>query len=147
MRRTVFLGLVMLAKVAFPATALDVVTTSPSMGALVREVAGTRAELTVLAGPTRDLHTRRACAERIWWWLSAPSLRLVSCRSFIDNAANPEILPSSNGYFEAAVQVPLLDTGTAADLALGDVHPLGNPHVTMDPVWPVSPGHWRTASL
>ena len=52
----------------------------------------------------------------------------------IRGAANPKILPGTNGYFEAAAQVPLLDVGGAADRAMGDVHPVGNPHVNMDPV-------------
>ena len=37
-----------------------VVATSPSMGALVREVAGTEVQLTVLASPDRDLHALQA---------------------------------------------------------------------------------------
>lgn len=37
------------------------------------------------------------------------------------------------GYFEAAAQVPLLDSGQAADRARGDVHPMGNPHMHLDP--------------
>jgi zinc/manganese transport system substrate-binding protein len=50
------------------------------------------------------------------------------------SAANPRVLPGQPGYFEAAAQVKLLDTGGAADRALGDVHPVGNPHVDLDPV-------------
>ena len=61
MVRRIFLALAFsLALVSMPAVALDVVATSPSMGALVREVAGSRAKLTVLAGQNRDLHTLQA---------------------------------------------------------------------------------------
>jgi zinc/manganese transport system substrate-binding protein len=125
---------------AMPAFALDVVATSPSMGALVRTVAPS-AELTVLAGPDRDLHRLQATpsmmqalrgadlvvaigAELEVGWLPAASAR----------AANPAILPGREGYFEAAAQVPLLDSGGTADRSLGDVHPAGNPHVDLDPV-------------
>lgn len=52
----------------------------------------------------------------------------------IASAANPRILPGTEGYFEAAAQVPLIDVGGAADRAMGDIHPLVNPHVDMDPV-------------
>jgi zinc/manganese transport system substrate-binding protein len=52
----------------------------------------------------------------------------------IRQAANPKILPGRPGYFEAAAQVELLAKGGPADRALGDVHPVGNPHVNMDPV-------------
>ena len=52
----------------------------------------------------------------------------------ITQSSNPKILPGQRGYFEAAAQVNLLDAGSPADRALGDVHPTGNPHVNMDPV-------------
>ena len=51
----------------------------------------------------------------------------------INSATNRSIQPGQPGYFEAAAQVPLLDVGGAADRAGGDVHPVGNPHVDMDP--------------
>lgn len=128
------------ALVPVEAWALDVVATSPSMGALVRTVAPD-ANLTVLAGPDRDLHTLQAKpsmiralrgadlvvatgAELEVGWLPAASA----------SAANPAILPGRVGYFEAAAQVPLLDVGGTANRAMGDVHPAGNPHVDLDPV-------------
>jgi zinc/manganese transport system substrate-binding protein len=129
-----------MALLAAPAMALEVVATSPSMGALVRTVAPDAA-LRVLAAPDRDLHYLQATpsmmralrgadlvvaigAELEVGWLPAASAR----------AANPAILPGREGYFEAAAQVPLLGAGGAADRALGDVHPAGNPHVDLDPV-------------
>jgi len=51
----------------------------------------------------------------------------------IRQSANPGIQPGRTGYFEFAAHVELLDVGGVADRALGDVHPLGNPHVHMDP--------------
>jgi zinc/manganese transport system substrate-binding protein len=40
----------------------------------------------------------------------------------------------SMGYFEAAAQAPLIDAQANANRSQGDVHPLGNPHVQLDPV-------------
>jgi zinc/manganese transport system substrate-binding protein len=37
-------------------------------------------------------------------------------------------------HFEAAAAVTLEDAGTPADRALGDVHPMGNPHIYFDPL-------------
>ena len=59
---------------ATPALALDVVATSPSMGALVRTVAP-NADLTVLAGPDRDLHRLQATPSMM------RALRSASCVS------------------------------------------------------------------
>lgn len=125
---------------ATPALALDVVATSPSMGALVRTVAP-NADLTVLAGPDRDLHRLQATPSMMRALRSADLVAAIGAELEVGwlpaasaRAANPAILPGREGYFEAAAQVPLLDAGGAADRALGDVHPAGNPHVDLDPV-------------
>ena len=129
-----------LALMAAPVLALDVVATSPSMGALVRAVAP-QAQLTVLAGPDRDLHALQAKPSMIRALRSADLLVAVGAElemgwlpAASSSAANPDILPGREGYFEAAAQVPLLDVGGPADRAMGDVHPAGNPHVDLDPV-------------
>jgi zinc/manganese transport system substrate-binding protein len=126
---------------ALPALALEVVATAPSMGALVREVAGERAALKVLAGPDRDLHALQLKPSMIQALRAADLVVAIGAEleigwlpPAIEQAANPQILPGAVGYFEAAAQVPLLGVGGAADRALGDVHPSGNPHVNMDPV-------------
>lgn len=120
---------------------LAVVATSPSLGALVREVAGPRVHLEVLAGPDRDLHRlqvkpsmMRALRGADLMVAQGADLEIGWLPAVLANAANPKVLPGSAGYFEAAAQVPLLDTGGTADRALGDVHPVGNPHINMDPV-------------
>jgi zinc/manganese transport system substrate-binding protein len=111
------------------------------MGALVKSVAGSRANLTVLAGQNRDLHTLQAKPTMMHALRGADLAVAIGAELevgwlpvAIQGAANPKILPGKNGYFEAAAQVPLLDAGGAANRALGDVHPVGNPHVNMDPV-------------
>jgi len=139
--RNLFVLLGVLVLVSSQAAALEVVATSPSMGALVREVAGSRADLTVLAGPNRDLHTLQAKPTMMRALRAADLVVAIGAELevgwlpvAIAGAANPKILPGTEGYFEAAAQVPLLDAGGAADRAMGDVHPVGNPHVDMDPV-------------
>lgn len=131
----------LLALASAPATALDVVATSPSMGALVKAVAGSRAKLAVLADQNRDLHKLQAKPTMMRALRGADlvvatgaELEIGWLPVAIRGAANPKILPGTNGYFEAAAQVPLLDAGGAANRAMGDVHPVGNPHVNMDPV-------------
>ena len=111
------------------------------MGALVKAVAGPRATLTVLAGQNRDLHALQAKPTMMHALRGADLVVAIGAELevgwlpvAIRGAANPKILPGTNGYFEAAAQVPLLDAGGAADRAMGDVHPVGNPHVNMDPV-------------
>lgn len=121
--------------------ALDVVASSSSTGALVREVAREQANLTILAPPDRDLHYLQARPSMIRALRRADlvvalgaDLEVGWLPLAINQAANPGIQPGTTGYFEAAAQVSLLDVGGPADRSLGDVHPTGNPHVNMDPV-------------
>jgi zinc/manganese transport system substrate-binding protein len=126
---------------AAQASDLDVVATSSSMGALVGAVAAERASVTVLAPPDRDLHMLQAKPTTIRALRDADLVVAVGAELeagwlpiAIDSAANPGILPGRPGYFEAAAQVELLEAGGPADRSRGDVHPIGNPHVNMDPV-------------
>ena len=121
--------------------ALDIVASSSSTGALVREIAGEQANLTILAPPDRDLHYLQARPSMIRALRGADlvvalgaDLEIGWLPLAIDQAANPGIQPGKVGYFEAAAQVSLLDVGGPADRALGDVHPVGNPHINMDPM-------------
>lgn len=50
-------------------------------------------------------------------------------------AHNPKILPGAAGYVDASRGVPVLGVPTGrVDRSLGDVHPEGNPHFTLDPL-------------
>jgi zinc/manganese transport system substrate-binding protein len=120
---------------------LDVVTTSSTGAMLVREVTGGHARVTVLGPPDRDLHYLQARPSMMRALRSADLLVAVGADLEIGwlpvalrQCANPAILPGRRGYFEFAAHVELVDIGGVADRSLGDVHPLGNPHVHMDPV-------------
>lgn len=123
------------------AVAIDVVATSSSGGMLVREIAREHATIEVLAPPDRDLHYLQARPSMMRALRSADLLVAVGADLEIGwlpvaarQSANPGILPGRPGYFEFATQVELVDIGGVADRSLGDVHPLGNPHLYMDPV-------------
>lgn len=122
------------------AWALNVVATTASMGMLAREVGGNAVRVSVLAPPDRDPHTLQAKPSMMRALRDADLVVAVGAElevgwlpAAISGAANPRILPGEVGYFEAAAQVPLLDAHGRADRALGDVHPMGNPHIHMDP--------------
>ncbi|MBK1644634.1 zinc ABC transporter substrate-binding protein [Thiocapsa imhoffii] len=122
------------------AAPLEVVATSPSMGALARSIGADRTRVTVLASPDRDLHMLQAKPTMIRALRDADLVVAIGAEleigwlpMAIGSAANPRVLPGQPGYFEAAAQVDLLDVGAPADRAQGDVHPVGNPHVNMDP--------------
>jgi len=52
----------------------------------------------------------------------------------IEAARNPRILRDGPGYIEASKYVVPIEVPTRIDRALGDLHPMGNPHINLDPV-------------
>lgn len=125
---------------AAPVAALDVVATTGSMAMLAREVGGDAVSVSQLAPNDRDAHTLQARPSMIRALRRAELVVAVGADlevgwlpAAISSAHNPRIYPGRDGYFEAAAQVPLLEVGGPADRGRGDVHPVGNPHVALDP--------------
>lgn len=123
--------------------ALPVVASTTSAEMLLREIGGDAVSITTLAAPDRDAHTlqvrpsmMRALRNAKLVVAMGAELEIGWLPLAINSSANPGVLPGSDGYFEIAAQVPLLNVkgAAAADRAKGDVHPMGNPHVQMDPL-------------
>jgi zinc/manganese transport system substrate-binding protein len=53
----------------------------------------------------------------------------------LEVASNAKILPGRQGYIDGSVGIPVLDVPARLDRSEGDVHPRGNPHYMMDPVY------------
>lgn len=140
MKRIVFTVLFSLLSWNLLAADLKIVATTSTMGMLARTVGGEGVRVKTLAPPDRDAHYLQAKPSMMKDLRRADLVVAVGAELevgwlplAIQRAANPRIQPGQNGYFEAAAQVALLETGAAADRALGDVHPAGNPHVNLDP--------------
>ena len=121
--------------------ALEVAATTPNMGMLARTVGGEHVNVTVLALGDRDVHRLEARPSMMVALRRADLLVAVGAELEVGwlpaaqrSAGNPRVLPGRPGYFEAASSVMLIDAGAPADRALGDVHPMGNPHVYFDPL-------------
>src|SRR5947199_166410 len=54
--------------------------------------------------------------------------------ALLEAARNPKILRDAPGYIDCSVYVTPLEVPTRIDRALGDQHPMGNPHYNADPV-------------
>jgi zinc/manganese transport system substrate-binding protein len=121
--------------------AINVVATTSSMGMLTRTVGGDLVKVTELALPDRDVHTLQVRPSMLQALRQAQLVVAIGAEleqgwlpPALEGSANARILPNTPGYFEAAAQVPLIEVKGAADRSQGDVHPLGNPHVQLDPV-------------
>src|SRR2546425_6940380 len=119
---------------------LRVVTTIPDVKALVEEVGGDLVDVESLARGTQNAHDVEV----------RPSLmiRLRRADLFFENgleldawsdvavqgANNPKIVRGAPGRIDVSSGVLVLETPTArVDRSMGDVHPLGNPHYSLDP--------------
>lgn len=131
---------VFLALNASLALALDVVATTSSMGMLAREIGGPAVKVVELVAPERDAHSlqvkpsmMRALRDADLLLAVGADLEVGWLPVAVNGAANAKLQPGQPGYFEAAAQVSLLEAGQVADRSKGDVHPAGNPHVSLDP--------------
>jgi zinc/manganese transport system substrate-binding protein len=50
-------------------------------------------------------------------------------------ASNPKILPGQPGYLDCSVGIPVAEAPRVMDRSEGDLHPKGNPHYLLDPVY------------
>ena len=136
-----FLLLALALPAASPAlAALNIFACEPEWGALSRELAGGQASIYVATNALQDPHHIEARPSLI---ARARSADLVVCTGaqleigwlplVLTQAGNPKIQVGQPGYFEAALQVVLLEVPASVDRSQGDVHPGGNPHIQLDP--------------
>jgi zinc/manganese transport system substrate-binding protein len=123
------------------AKSLRVVTTVADLGAIAREVLGTESQVTVIAKPTQDPHFVDAKPSLIIDVNRADALCLMGLDYeigwlpvLIRGARNPKVLPGAPGFIDVSASIPVLDAARGnVSRSMGDIHPLGNPHFTLDP--------------
>lgn len=120
---------------------LNVVATLADFGSLAREIGGDKIDIVVLAKATEDPH-----------FVDARPSFVVSLRNtdvlidggaeleigwlppLLQNARNPKIEVGKPGRVQASQGIRLMNVPTNVTRAAGDVHALGNPHFTVDPI-------------
>ena len=127
---------------------LRVVATIPNMGMLAREIGGSEVTVRVMAPPDRDAHYLEARPSMMAALRRADIVVAVGAEleigwlpAAIQGANNRRIQSGQPGNFEAARHVELLWDDKPANRALGDVHPMGNPHIYLDPQRMATAGH------
>lgn len=128
---------------ALPSSAkLNVVASTPDFGAIAREIGGEQVDVTSLAKGTEDPHFVDAKPSFIRILNQADvlieggaDLEVGWLPPLIVNARNPKIQLGQPGRIIAADVVRLIEVPVGPiDRSLGDVHPFGNPHFTVDPM-------------
>src|SRR5678809_1692522 len=126
---------------AFAQGKLNVVTTTEDLGSLAREVGGDKVAVTALAKGYQDPHFVDPKPSFILA-VSRADLLIVVGRELeigwlpplLTSSRNSKIQQGGNGYLDASLNVKILEIPTGQiTRAMGDVHPLGNPHYWLDP--------------
>ncbi len=131
---------VLLPGLSLAETPLRVAATTPNMAMLARTVGGSAVTVQTLAPGDRDVHYLEARPSMLAHLRRADLVVAVGADLeagwlpvALQRAANPAIQPGRSGYLALAEHLDLLAADQPADRALGDVHPLGNPHFYYDP--------------
>ena len=119
---------------------LRVVATLPDLWALTRAVAGDQLEVEVATRFGQNPHDMEIRPSQILLIKRADILVRNGLEEdawidpIVEGAGNPKLLRGSPNVIEASRGIPPLKVPVGAvDRALGDVHPSGNPHFTLDP--------------
>jgi zinc/manganese transport system substrate-binding protein len=139
-----FVLLAALAVASEPARAaskLNVVASTTDVAALAQEVGGDRIAVESVARGYQDPHYVEAKPSYLLLLRRADLLVLVGLEleiawlpPLITQSGNPKIQVGASGYFDASRFAQILEIPTTAvTRAMGDVHPLGNPHYWLEP--------------
>ncbi len=120
---------------------LNVVTSTTDLAALAEEVGGDRVTVTSIARGYQDPHFVEAKPSFLLLLKRADLLISVGLQleigwlpPLVTQCGNPKIQPAAAGYFDASQFALILEIPTTqVTRAMGDVHPLGNPHYWLDP--------------
>jgi zinc/manganese transport system substrate-binding protein len=127
---------------AYPASKLSIVTATTDLAALAQEVGGDRIEVESIARGYQDPHFVEAKPSFLLKLRRADLLIVVGLQleigwlpPLITQSGNPKIQgPGAPGYLDASQFAQILEIPTSqVTRAMGDVHPLGNPHYWLDP--------------
>src|SRR5437867_2618129 len=120
---------------------LNVVTTTEDLASIAREVGGDRMTVESIARGYQDPHFVEAKPSFILKLQKADLLVVVGREleigwlpPLIQQSRNAKIQVGAEGYLDASLHARILDIPQGqVTRAMGDVHPLGNPHYWLDP--------------
>src|SRR5881628_2212832 len=136
--------ILLLAMALLTATAqakLNVVATLPDFGAIAQEIGGEKVKVTSIARGTEDQHFVDARPSFVRVLNQADvlieggaELEIGWLPPLVNGARNDKILSDAPGHVMLSRSIRLLEVPTGpVDRSMGDVHPFGNPHYSLDP--------------
>jgi len=137
----VFAALAVLLPIPASAKKLNVVTSTTDMAALTQEVGGEKVSVESIAKGYQDPHFVEAKPSFLLKLRQADLLVVVGLQleigwlpPLITQSGNGKIQVGAPGYLDASQFAEILEKPAGeVTRAMGDVHPLGNPHYWLDP--------------
>jgi ABC-type Zn uptake system ZnuABC Zn-binding protein ZnuA len=120
---------------------LNIMTSTTDLAALAQEVGGDRINVDSIAKGYQDPHFVEAKPSFLLRLRNADLLIAVGLEleigwlpPLVTQSGNPRIQSGGNGYLDASQFAEILEIPTGQiTRAMGDVHPMGNPHYWLDP--------------
>jgi zinc/manganese transport system substrate-binding protein len=124
------------------AAPLKVLTTTTDLQAVVAEIGGANVTVEAFCKGAQDPHFLEAKPSFMVKTSTADlvvaiglGLEVGWLPNILTGARNAKVMPGQNGYLEAGSLVDVNEKPTGAvSRDQGDVHPEGNPHITLDPI-------------
>ena len=121
---------------------LKIVTTTSDLAAIAKAVAGDKAQVHGICTGKEDPHMLQAKPSVILqardadlWIRIGLELEIGWEPTILDGSRNTRIRVGSKGHLDASESALVLDVPqTTITRAMGDVHPMGNPHYWLDPL-------------
>jgi zinc/manganese transport system substrate-binding protein len=120
---------------------IKVVTTIPDLADMTKQVGGDLVDVTSLATGVEDIHAVPMKPSFAVILNRADVVVLVGLEAehaflpaLLEASRNAKIQRDQPGYIDCSVYVTPLDVPSRIDRSLGDQHPMGNPHINLDPV-------------
>ena len=120
---------------------IKVVATIPDLADMARHVGGDLVDVSSIATGVEDIHAVPMKPSFATLLNKADILLLLGLEAehaflpaLIEASKNPKILRDASGYVDCSASVDVLEVPTRIDRALGDQHPMGNPHYNLDQV-------------
>ncbi len=120
--------------------AVRVLATTADWGALAKELGGDRVDVYTATSAMQDVHRVEAKPSLVARARTADLLVANGAELeagwlpvLLQESGNGRIRRGAPGFFEASSAVTLVEVPAKLDRAMGDIHPLGNPHLHLDP--------------
>jgi ABC-type Zn uptake system ZnuABC Zn-binding protein ZnuA len=120
---------------------IQVVATIPDLADMARHIGGDLLDVKSIATGVEDIHAVPMKPSFATLLNRADVLLLLGLEAehaflpaLIEASRNPKIARDAPAYIDCSVYVSVLEAPTRIDRALGDIHPMGNPHYNLDPL-------------